>query len=377
VILSLEACLRAPKMLLRRIPRQNLCNIMPKALQAQLTRLLSTIVDSATLERSLRALHLPRTLAGTEEGVASRALISLALNVALFGDLVERVPTGRAYVSDCLASGREVVFDHGALRTVALEGMGSLPAGEAAITRVLLPLGYRMNDVYPLGRLGMTGRAYTHEDHPEVLPQFFVSELHPERFSPAFLESVRRVTASSVDPLTAADVRALELLQKQRWLDTATATRLIRSLLGCFRRQHATPAWTDYQILLAESAEMAWIATEGNAFNHATDRVASIDALVAEQRQTGRALKPTIESSRSGRVRQTAFRADMVVREFLRDDGSVMQHQVPGSFYEFIQRDFVSDPATGSRRLDLAFDSNNAQGIFKMTAAGVAHAGAM
>jgi hypothetical protein len=350
---------------------------MRKALQDQLSRLLQPVVDAHTLETSLRALHLPRVLDGSDAGRASRSLISLALNVALFGDLLDRVPTGRAYVNDCLAVGREVVFDHGALRTVALEGMGSLPAGEAAITRVLLPLGYRMNDVYPLGRLGMTGRAYTHDDHPEVLPQFFVSELHPERFSPAFVATVRRVTASSVDPLTGTDLQALELLQKQRWLDTAAATRLIRSLLDCFRRQHSTASWSDYQILLAESAEMAWIATEGNAFNHATDRVGSIDELVAEQRRTGRALKPTIESSRSGRVRQTAFRADLVTREFLRDDGSVMQRQVPGSFYEFIQRDFVSDPATGSRRLDLAFDSNNAQGIFKMTAAAVAHTAAV
>ena len=342
---------------------------MPKTLQHQLTHLLHSVVDPATLDFSLRALHLPRTLASNEVGVAPRALIAFALNVALFGDLLERVPTGRAYVNDCLASGREVVFDHGALRTVALDGMGNLPAGEEAITRVLLPLGYRMADVYPLDRLGMTGRAYTHEDHPEVLPQFFVSELHPERFSPAFMDAVRRVTASSVDPLTESDLQALELLQKQKWLDVATASRLIRSLLGCFRRQHATASWADYQILLAESAEMAWISTEGNAFNHATDRVGSIDALVEEQRKTGRALKPTIESSRSGRVRQTAFRADMVSREFLRDDGSVMQHQVPGSFYEFIQRDFVSDPATGNQRLDLAFDSSNAQGIFKMTAA--------
>jgi hypothetical protein len=98
--------------------------------------------------------------------------------------------------------------------------------------------------------------------------------------------------------------------------------------------------------------------------------VLSIDALVEEQSRTGRPLKPTIESSKSGRVRQTAFRADQVTREFLRDDGSRVEHQVPGSFYEFIQRDFVADVATGGRRLDLAFDSSNAQGIFKMTAAG-------
>ncbi len=343
---------------------------MSKSIQVQLSRLLESTVALSTLEASIWALYLPRTLDATEEGVSSRALIALALNVALFGDLLERVPTGRAYVNDCVSRGRQVVFDHGALRTVALEGMGSLPAGEEAITRVLLPLGYRMNAVYPLDRLGMTGRAYTHEDHPECLPQFFVSELHPERFSPGFLAAVRRVTASSADCLTDTDLQGLELLRQQRSLDTKSASRLLRSLLGCFRRQHLTPAWSDYQILLAESAEMAWIATEGNAFNHATDRVASIDALVEEQRRTGRALEMTIESSKSGRVRQTAFRADPVTREFLRDDGSRVRHQVPGSFYEFIQRAFVSDPVTGGRRLDLAFDSNNAQGIFKMTSAG-------
>jgi Domain of unknown function (DUF1338) len=330
------------------------------------------VVAPTTLAASLQSLHLPREVSSTGDGLASRALIALALNVALFGDLLERVPTGRAYVNDCVARGRKVVFDHGALRTVALEGMGSLPAGEAAITRVLLPLGYRMNAVYPLDRLGMTGRAYTHEDHPEGLPQFFVSELHPERFSPEFLAAVRRVTASSADCLTDADRQSLEVLRQQRALDTKTAARLLRSLLACFRRQHMTPAWSDYQVLLAESAEMAWIATEGNAFNHATDRVASIDALVEEQRQTGRPLKAIIESSKSGRVRQTAFRADKVAREFLHDDGSRVEHEVPGSFYEFIQRDFLPDAVAGARRLDLAFDSNNAQGIFKMTSAGSA-----
>ncbi len=376
MILALERACEWVKMRRRPSSCTDLCKIMPKTLQVQLSRLLQRVVAPSTLELSLLALHPPRTLAAAaklhaaDESVSSRATISWALNVALFGDLLDRVPTGRAYVNDCVSRGRRVVFDHGALRTVALEGMGNLPAGEAAITRVLLPLGYRMNAVYPLDRLGMTGRAYTHEDHSEDLPQFFVSELHPERFSPQFRAAVRRVTASSADCLTDTDLRSLQVLRQQRSLDTTSANRLLRGLLACFRRQHMTPTWNDYQILLAESAEMAWIATEGNAFNHATDRVASIEGLVEEQRKTGRALKPSIESSKSGRVRQTAFRADMVTREFLREDGSRMKHEVPGSFYEFIQRDFVFDPATNSRRLDLAFDSNNAQGIFKMTSAG-------
>jgi hypothetical protein len=38
---------------------------------------------------------------------------------------------------------------------------------------------------------------------------------------------------------------------------------------------------------------------------------------------------------------------------------------VPGSFYEFISRDFLP----GSVRLDLAFDTGNATGIFNVTAA--------
>jgi hypothetical protein len=299
----------------------------------------------------------------------SRAVLTQALNLLLFRDLLTRVPTGKSYVADCVSIGRHVFFDHGALRTVALTGMGDLPAGEEAITRVLLPLGYTLGSVYPLDRLGMTGRSYTHADFPEELPQFFVSELHPERFSPAFQEAVTRVTASSRDPLTAAAKGALAELVANQVLPFERARAVLPSLLACFQRQHAAPRLSDYQTLLAESAEMAWIATEGNSFNHATDRVTSLEAVVEEQRRLARPLKDSIEVSRSGRVRQTAFKADLVERDLVEADGSIVQRTVPGSFFEFIQRERFQDTVTGVTRLDLAFDSRNAQGIFKMTAA--------
>jgi Domain of unknown function (DUF1338) len=60
---------------------------------------------------------------------------------------------------------------------------------------------------------------------------------------------------------------------------------------------------------------MAWIATEGNAFNHATDRVSNVEALAQALRHHW-LLKDTVEYSRSGRVRQTALLADPVVRQF-------------------------------------------------------------
>jgi hypothetical protein len=322
--------------------------------------------ERAALLRAVKVLPAVMEQFGDE---VSRAVIAQALNLLLFRDLLARVPTGERYVAECVSQGRQIVFDHGALRTVALEGMGNLPAGEQAITRVLLPLGYRRNAVYPLDRLGMTGRSYTHGDFPEDLPQFFVSELHPERFSPGFQKAVARVTASSRDVLTDSAQAALQELSVRHVLSFDRASTLLPTLLACFQRQHVDPTSSDYELLLGESAEMAWIATEGNVFNHATDRVPSLDELVEEQRRLGRPLKDTIETSRSGRVRQTAFRADPVERSFIDSNGAILRRTVPGSFYEFIQRERVRDLMTGAARLDLAFDSGNAQGIFKMTAA--------
>lgn len=332
-------------------------------------RLLATYCSSAERDGLLRTVCVAAPILEEAGDTVSRAVLTQALNLLLFRDLLTRVPTGRRYVEDCVARGRQILFDHGALRTVDSSGMGDLPAGERAITRVLLPLGYRLGAVYPLDRLGMTGRSYTHSDFPEELPQFFVSELHPQQFSAGFQATAARVTASSRDPLSELAKRALHEIELRGLLSFNQASQLLPQLLICFQRQHTTPHLSDYQALLEESAEMAWIATEGNAFNHATDRVPSIDALVAEQRRLGRPLKDSIETSRSGRVRQTAFRADSVEREFINSDGSTVRQRVPGSFYEFIQRERMPDLVTGLWRLDLAFDSANAQGIFKMTAA--------
>lgn len=334
-----------------------------------LQRLLLTCCTTEECARLLGTVRVAAPILEEAGDDVPRAVLAQGLNLLLLRDLLTRVPTGKQYVEQRVSQGRQIDFDHGALRTVRLDGMGDLPSGERAITRVLIPLGYRLGALYPLDRLGMTGRSYTHGDFPEELPQFFVSELHPERFSPLFQATVARVTASSRDPLSAAAKRALHEIELSGVLAFDQASRLLPELLTCFRRQHATPRLSDYQALLGESAEMAWIATEGNAFNHATDRVQSLETLVAEQRRLGRPLKDVVEISRSGRVRQTAFRADPVEREFIASDGGVVRRRVPGSFYEFIQRERMRDPATGLPRLDLAFDSGNAQGIFKMTAA--------
>jgi hypothetical protein len=308
---------------------------------------------------------LPDKLVWEDGGSVSRAVITAALNLHLLAGLLERVPSGRAYVEEVARDGGKLMFDHGAMRTVALSEMGELPAGQAAITRVLEPLGYACTHTYPMPGLKMTGRSYTHRDFPKDLPQFFVSELHPEQFTQAFQDAVRRVTSGSADPLAAGDKELLVALKVKGRLPLEQASALLPKLTGCFTRRHAVPRLADYEVLRAESAEMAWITTEGNAFNHATDRVTSLDDVVTRQRSLGRRVKDDIEISASGRVRQTALHADPVMRDFLGEDGTAHQREVPGSFFEFIQRGALP----GESRLDLAFDTNNAQGIFKMTAA--------
>jgi hypothetical protein len=332
---------------------------MASTLSELLTRTLGAERATALLE--LLVVHPDLTTPGP---TVSRAVMAQALNMVLFDDLLARVRDARAYADDARAAGQTLFHDHGAVRTVALADMGALPAGEEALVRILRPLGYVQNGVYPLERLKMTGRSYAQADFPEAVAQFFVSELHVERFSPRFQAAARAVTAGSRDPLTNEAKAVLAVFERDGAARFEDAAAALPVLAAAFDRQHPVPALADYEVLLAESAEMAWIATEGNAFNHATDRVADVDALAAAQKALGRPMKAEVEVSASGRVRQTAFRAAQVERRFRTADGETTR-TVPGSFYEFITR----LPMPGEAGLDLAFDSSNAQGIFKMTAA--------
>jgi hypothetical protein len=333
--------------------------------ESQVRRLLDDRPALVDLPLVWRVLRCPQPPAAPHAEGVSRAELAFALATALFADLLHRVPEARRYLQRVADAQGEIVFDHGALRTVAWPS-GGLPPGEAAFTRFLTALGYRLGGTYPLPRLKMTGRAYVHEDLPEDLPQYFVSELHPEAFSPAFQQAVTRVVGASADPLRPADIALLERLRRDRALPLAAARELLGALLRCFGRHHGEVQLHDYEALRAESAEMAWIATEGNVFNHATDRVPDVERLAAQLRREGYGVKERVEVSASGRVRQTALRAAPVQRRFLHAGGSVVR-EVPGSFYEFISRDPLHEGEAAP--LDLGFDSGNATGIFRMTAA--------
>ena len=209
----------------------------------------------AQAAEAIATLDLGELLNGATGDRVDRTVIAAALNIVLFGDLLARVPSAAAYVAERRAAGDRICFDHGALRTIRfVDGpTGALPGGEAAFVR-------------------MTGRAYAHADAPEAMPQFFVSELHVEQFDPAFGRAARAIFGTSRDPLSATTKRALDRLEAGETLALEEAASVLAECVAAFDRQHDVPRLADYAVLLAQSSEAAWISTEGNAFNHATDR---------------------------------------------------------------------------------------------------------
>jgi Domain of unknown function (DUF1338) len=339
-------------------------------MQRNLAHLIAATVGADAAQSILDTFAFHPSFLAEQSARASRAVFALALGAVLFDALLERVPAAAAYVAERRRRGERITFDHGALRTVrfAQGPTGAVPAGYKAFARILVPLGYSLSGIYPLTGLKMTGRAYTHVDEPELIPQYFVSELHVERFSSSFVLATQRVFGGTVDPLTARANRALHQLAETASVERELGALALPDIAAAFECWHPMPALEDYRVLLAESAEAAWMATEGNAFNHATDRVGDIEALAARERSLRRPIKEEIEISASGRVRQTAYHAAPVLRRFRDAHGAQVEKHVPGSFYEFISRDEVRC-LDGRVRLDLRFDSMNAQGIFAMTRA--------
>src|ERR1700761_9102924 len=112
---------------------------------SSLHKTLTAVIGPERTDRLFQVLTIPKGILNETGDPLSRAGIAQALNMLLFEDLLKRVPDAKAYADDCFREGRKVMHDHGAVRTVALSGMGEIPAGEEAITRILRPLGYALN----------------------------------------------------------------------------------------------------------------------------------------------------------------------------------------------------------------------------------------
>src|SRR3546814_2081989 len=101
----------------------------------------------------------------------------------------------------------------------------------------------------------------------DLIPQFFLSERHVDRFDPEFAEAAARIFGTSRDPLTSEAQAVLEKFAADRPVTLEEAAAALPAIVAAFDRQHRPPSVEDYELLLSRSHEAAWIATEGNAFN--------------------------------------------------------------------------------------------------------------
>jgi Domain of unknown function (DUF1338) len=118
---------------------------MKPGLGSILEATLDDLIGSVRTERLFNVLVVNPVLIEDSGSRVSRAKLAQALSMLLFEDLIERVPAARIYVEHGLRNGKTIMHDHGAVRTIAMAGMGSVPAGQESITRILRPLGYALN----------------------------------------------------------------------------------------------------------------------------------------------------------------------------------------------------------------------------------------
>src|ERR1700744_991836 len=139
--------------------------------------LLTYVIGDKEADEIAEHVHVsPTILEQTARGRGDRAVIAQALSLALFNDVLHRVPSARRYLFEFKQSGEKVILDHVAVTTVKLEGMGNLQSGDRAIRRLLEPFGYVVAEEFDLEDSKSRAHAYRQADFPADIPQFLVTE---------------------------------------------------------------------------------------------------------------------------------------------------------------------------------------------------------
>ena len=121
------------------------------------------------------------------------------------------MPEAQQYTEEAIQTNTRVIFDHGALRTVACPVARFPPVKRRSLEFKPWAMCWLESILDPSEN---DRSRLEHHDFPETIAQFFVSELHPEQFSPVFQTAVTRVLSESVDPLGPHDLSRLQNLSE-------------------------------------------------------------------------------------------------------------------------------------------------------------------
>ena len=208
--------------------------------------------------------------------------------------------------------GEQVVNDHVAFRTLALQ-----PIGLEQLEPHLLAMGYRRLAPYEFPTKKLRAFGYV-SDAPNA-PRIFLSELLVDQLSPAAATILKRL----VEPIDPQQVAHPEVL----WVG-----RLWEPI-----------SYADYQTLLAESEYAAWFATLGLRPNHFTisvnhlKKTTEVEQVLQVVESLGLAVNESggrVKGSPAQLLEQASTLADRMAVTF----ANGQQHQVPTCYYEFAKR---------------------------------------
>lgn len=208
--------------------------------------------------------------------------------------------------------GEQVVNDHVAFRTLALD-----PIGIERLEPHVLELGYRQLEpyVFPEKKL----RAFGYVSDEPAAPRIFLSELLVDELS----SSAAAILKECVAWIDASEVSQPEVL----W-----AGRLWEPI-----------SWGDYQTLVAESEYAAWVATLGLRPNHFTisvnhlQKTTEVEDVLQVVESLGYAVNDSggrVKGSPEQLLEQGSTLADRMAVDFAGGE----THEVPTCYYEFAKR---------------------------------------
>ena len=229
----------------------------------------------------------------------------------LWADYTASTPQAKVIRDAFVERGEEVVNDHVAFRTLALE-----PMRLERLEPHLLAIGYERYEHYEFPEKKLSAWGYTAPDSPRV----FLSELLVDQLSPS-AQAILQRCASQVDP------------DRLESTDALWAGRLWEPV-----------SWDEYQTLRAESEYAAWMTVMGLRTNHFTisinnlsrafDSVESVLRLVESLGFKANEAGGRTKGSPEKLLEQGSTLADTAAMVFAGGE----EHEAPTCYYEFAKR---------------------------------------
>ena len=229
----------------------------------------------------------------------------------LWQNYIEITPQAEQIRQLFAATDGEVINDHVAFRTFA-----NTPLQLDNLVPLILEMGYEVQGDYEFKAKKLRAKSFIHPDH--TVPKIFISELLTDQLSEQTQQIIAKYTAEITE-------------------------QPVDQSVFCSGRHWSTPAWEDYQTVMAESEYGAWLLAIGIRVNHFTVSINHLNStncireVLQRVKDAGFAVNTVggeVKGTPESLLEQGSSMADRMAFTFA--DGQ--EHEIATCFYEFALR---------------------------------------